>query len=1128
MPSIAGNDEIQSYRLYTRRNILLHGYAIPFIPAYSAILYQLSEIFSVPSEQGEDQSLVSLVFKLELELPLAFLILTLLSHILLSLSCVWSVHVRCIITCSSVSTVQAASLVKVVPTANNGSTVLTQLLHRDGQVWFEFQKIRYIYDKTTNTFCPPSLEENPDFKSYLTSTGLSTVDAGKREKLFGSCALSIELPLFSQLFRTRATAPFFIFQLFCVLLWCLDEYWYYAVFTLIMLVSLECMVVFQQKRNLSSVREMIREPGSIQAYRDNKWEQIPSNRLVPGDLISLAVTRHELASPCDALLLQGSLIVDEAMLTGESIPQHKESVSCCTETESFSFERDSKLHVLFSGTKVLQSEPAPRGATPLRPPNGGAIAYVLRTGFNTSQGRLVRTILFGVERVTANNMEALLFLVFLMHFAVLAAVYVWIHGTEDPTRSRYKLFLQCIFIVTTVVPPELPIILSLAVNNSLISLLKSKIFCTEPFRLPNAGKLHFCCFDKTGTLTSSDISFLGVTNSSQEELSSQLEAPTHRSSETQLVIGLCHSLVSVRKGDIIGDPLEIAAFSAAGWSLGKENKPQLPKSLKVAGSFSVARKFHFNSTVKRMTVICVNKNRPLVLTKGAPEAVRELLSLVPESYDRVHQELVCLGARVLALAYKELPSSVKIFSSLSREETEREMKFCGFICFSSAIKSDSKSSVRSLRRSSHRLMMITGDNPYTACHVSHELSMSSLNTTLMLTRSAVGWEWASPDRTVSIALEGIDQIRALHNKYELCVTGEGMSHCCCELNSEEWVQYVQIFARMSPKQKEQVVTALNRRHYTLMCGDGTNDVGALKHAHIGVSLLSRPPAGGQTPDPPRPSLFQMARQGRERRIESDTGDAPPPVRLGDASIASPFTSRSDSIAAVCNIVRHGRCTLVTILQMYKIIAVSALISAYSQSALYLDGIKFSDLQAMMQGMFIAFSFMIFSRIRPLSELSKEKPIPSVFNLYTLGTVFLQSSVHLVSIILLVREAKLLTPVADTTIDLDAEFEASILNTSVFLISLCMQLSTCTINYSGRPFIPSLYENKLLLVLLSIGYTSLFALSLGYPADFCDTMDIIILPEEFRVYLLQVIAVDIVASLLLDSVLLLFYRRLWLR
>ena len=135
------------------------------------------------------------------------------------------------------------------------------------------------------------------------------------------------------------------------------------------------------------------------------------------------------------------------------------------------------------GTKVLQLSPGEPACTP----GGGCLAVILRNGFGTVQGQLVRALLFSAERVGADNLESFLFIGFLLIFAIAASWYVWVKGIERGLKKS-KLLLDCVTIITSVVPPELPRELSLAVNASLVVLQNYAIFCTEPFCIPFAGR----------------------------------------------------------------------------------------------------------------------------------------------------------------------------------------------------------------------------------------------------------------------------------------------------------------------------------------------------------------------------------------------------------------------------------------------------------------------------------------------------------------------------------------------------------------------------------------------------------------------------------------------------------------
>lgn len=118
------------------------------------------------------------------------------------------------------------------------------------------------------------------------------------------------------------------------------------------------------------------------------------------------------------------------------------------------------------------------------------------------------------------------------------------------------------------------------------------------------------------------------------------------------------------------------------------------------------------------------------------------------------------------------------------------------------------------------------------------------------------------------------------------------------------------------------------------------------------------------------------------------------VRLGDASIASPFTCRQSSIYPTIKVIQQGRCTLVTMLQIYKIQALTCLSLAYCLSALYVDGVKLGDSQMTLSGIFSAILFLVMSHAKPLQTLAPTRPPATILCFYVLFTVAGQFAVHM--------------------------------------------------------------------------------------------------------------------------------------
>ncbi|KAG5560835.1 hypothetical protein RHGRI_004001 [Rhododendron griersonianum] len=1017
----------------------------------------------------------------------------------------------------------------------NFQTHLASLSQQEEEVYFDFRKQCFIYSKVRETFCKLPYPSKEAFGYYLKSSGHgSEAKVIAATEKWGRNAFEYPQPTFQKLMKEHCMEPFFVFQVFCVGLWCLDEYWYYSLFTLFMLFMFESTMAKSRLKTLTELRRVRVDGQTLMVYRCGKWVKLSGMDLLPGDVVSIGRSTGENGEdksvPADMLILAGSAIVNEAILTGESTPQWKASIVGRGAEEKLSIKRD-KNHFLFGGTKILQHTPDKVvHSFHLRTPDGGCVAVVLRTGFETSQGKLMRTILFSTERVTANSWESGLFILFLVVFAVIAAGYVLKKGLEDPTRSKYKLFLSCSLIITSVIPPELPMELSIAVNTSLIALARRGIFCTEPFRIPFAGKVDICCFDKTGTLTSDDMEFSGVVG-----LTDNMELETDMSKvpvRTMEILASCHALVFVDNKLVcmyVGDPLEKAALKGIDWSY-KSDEKAMPK--KGSGNaVQIVQRHHFASHLKRMAVVVRIQEQFLAFVKGAPETIQEMLIDLPPSYVQTYKKYTRQGSRVLALAYKFLPEmTVSEARSLDRDLVESGLTFAGFAVFNCPIRADSATVLAELKGSSHDLVMITGDQALTACHVASQVHIISKPALILgPSKNGAGYEWVSPDESESIgySTEDVEPLSATH---DLCIGGDCIAMLQQTSAVLKVIPYVKVFARVAPEQKELIMTTFKTvGRITLMCGDGTNDVGALKQAHVGTALLNAIPPPTKTEKPPSESSSkdESAKSAKSKKpkpstesskapsvngegpsksrvvaksessshsassnrhltaaeaqrqklkklmdeLNEDGGDgrSAPIVKLGDASMASPFTAKHASVAPTTDIIRQGRSTLVTTLQMFKILGLNCLATAYVLSVMYLDGVKLGDIQATISGVFTAAFFLFISHARPLPTLSAERPHPNVFCPYVFLSLLGQFAIHILFLISSVKEAEKYMP--DECIEPDSEFHPNLVNTVSYMVSMMIQVATFAVNYMGHPFNQSVTENKpfLYALLAAVGF-----------------------------------------------------------
>lgn len=770
-------------------------------------------------------------------------------------------------------------------------------------------------------------------------------------------------PSFFTMFKEQCVTPLFTFQIFSSLLLCLDEHVISSLISTAMIIFVEASFVLSRVSTMKIFRKLEQKESNVKRLRlgDGSKKQneiVSSTCLKPGDRIVIDTV---IDVPCDMLILDGSCAVNEAMLSGESIPLFKEETDEADEDLCF-FKH--KKHLLFAGTKLEKIY------NPLT-------CVVLRTSFDTEQGMLLNKMLQSED--IKYDPEALRFILLLSFISLINSLIT----VKYSKKSGYSLLLDVIILFTSSIPFELPMEMGMSIQSAVKNLMQKKIYCLEPFRITLAGKVDVCCFDKTGTLTDTRLEVKGIVQESKN---------------TNKVLSCCHNLISVDE-QIKGDPLEIAIFSHS-----------FEKS-----TFKILQQFSFSSELKRQCVLAEvdgNKSKMFFCMKGAPETVKNYLSAVPESY-KDYEKFASTGLRVIALACREINiNELKISNERISDRVflEKDLEFCGFVLLGSSLREYAKEMCQTLQDSGMKILMITGDNLLTASSVAKQLN-----------------------------IEG------------KCVEGKDIEYV---LNSADFIEYT-VFGRAEPKHKELIIKRYKELGlHTMMVGDGTNDVGALKAADVGVAMLEAEEVAVPVGKENRNKQLSFFEQIKAESIAVES------IKPGDASIAAPLTVRSNSLKSIIEIIQQGRSSLVTTIQMYKILAINSVTNAFFHMLIDILGIKFSDAQMVSIGILSSIGFTAIAQPKALNFISKEKPITSIFSLYVLASIISQSVIQVSSLYLVYK----IIPFPEVA----TSFTPSIMNTALYIVSSVQNLVTMTCNYIGRPFREGISENRVLgLSLLAI-------------------------------------------------------------
>lgn len=414
---------------------------------------------------------------------------------------------------------------------------------------------------------------------------------------------------------------------------------------------------------------------------------------------------------------------------------------------------------------------------------GRGEGIVVATGMNTEIGRIAQLL---QEDETKTPLQKRLADFGRKLSLVVVFICVIIYGAgllrgEDAIR----MLLTAISVAVAAIPEALPAVITIALALGAKRMVRKNALIRKLPAVETLGSVTYICSDKTGTITQNRMTVMDFW------IAPKTESINKFSAEQLLLLSmeLNHDVISDESNQLKGDPTEVALVEYT-----RKNKNYDQNWLT---DFKRQQELPFDSVRKRMTTIYPFNGQWLIVSKGAVENIISSCEKVNskeinEATDKFAQQ----GKRVLAFALKIVDALPK---SISIESIENNLKFIGIAAMIDPPREEVIQAIADCHTAGITPVMITGDHPITAKAIATDTGI-------------------------------------LRYKSDRVITGLELADFTDE-EFEKEIEYIKVYARVSPEQKLNIVKALQKKnHFVAMTGDGVNDAPALKRANIGIAM----------------------------------------------------------------------------------------------------------------------------------------------------------------------------------------------------------------------------------------------------------------------------------------------------